>query len=207
VRTYLWEDAAAVVRRSIVRGELRPGDRISEAQLAERLGVSRMPARDAIRALIKEGLLEQRHGATTVADAASDVLQLLDARNLLETHAVRIASGRVSPAAEAEMRRAVAEMQAAADADDVAAHLQADLAFHRSLFEASGHRWLLVMWSTLAPTFAAAMEVAHEIAARTRPMAESAASHAELLEELLRGDTPAAVARLQRKVSAAPDTA
>jgi hypothetical protein len=51
------------------------------------------------------------------------------------------------------------------------------------------------------------MEVAHEIAARARPMAESAVSHAGLLEELLRGDTPAAVARLQRKVSASPDTA
>jgi DNA-binding GntR family transcriptional regulator len=202
-RGYLWESAAAAVRRAIVRGELKPGERVSEAQLAERLSVSRMPARDAIRALVKEGLLEQQHGVTIVGAAAGDVLQLFDARNLLESHAVRIASGRLSPAAERELRRAAAEMQAAAGADDVPAYQLADHAFHRALFEASGHRWLLIMWQTLAPTLDAAMEI--ELATRARPMKDSAQSHAELLDELLRGDTAAAVARLQRKVSAAPD--
>lgn len=55
----LWQGAADAVRRAIVSGELPDGVRVSEASLAETLGVSRAPVRDAIRVLLREGLLRQ----------------------------------------------------------------------------------------------------------------------------------------------------
>jgi DNA-binding GntR family transcriptional regulator len=55
----LWQGAAEAVRRAIVSGELQDGVRVSEASLAETLGVSRAPVRDAIRVLLREGLLQQ----------------------------------------------------------------------------------------------------------------------------------------------------
>ncbi len=65
-RTYLWQDAAAALRQAMVTGDLKPGDRVSEARIARQLGVSRAPVRDAIQVLVKEGLLAQRNGATEV---------------------------------------------------------------------------------------------------------------------------------------------
>ncbi|MBI3974277.1 MAG: GntR family transcriptional regulator [Chloroflexi bacterium] len=204
-RTFLWQDAAAAVRRAIVAGDLRPGDRVSEAQLAGQLGVSRMPVRDAIRVLVQEGLLEQQHGATIVAaGSALDLHQLYDARLLLESHAIRLAAGRVPPAAEEELRRAIADMHAAAAAQDLTAFQAADLAVHQRLFGAAGHRWLRALWTTLAPTIAAAMAIADELAVEVRPMSAGAAWHEALLEEVLDGDAAAAIARLDRRLRDAP---
>src|SRR5438093_2178733 len=102
--TSLWPGAADAVRRAIVAGELRDGDRVSEASLAESLGVSRAPVRDAIRVLVREGLLQQGAWATTVVGCAPhDVEQLFDLRAYLETYAIRLAAAGLAAAAEAEL--------------------------------------------------------------------------------------------------------
>src|SRR5262245_46447974 len=80
-----WHDAADAVRRAIVTGELEHGARVSEASLAESLGISRAPVRDAIRVLVQEGLLLQGRWATTVVGCdAADIEQLFDLRAHLE---------------------------------------------------------------------------------------------------------------------------
>lgn len=202
-RSYLWRDAAAALRRAIVSGELRQGERVSEAQLALEFGVSRMPVRDAIRVLVQEGLLSQEGTSTTVVGCSQAELgRLYDFRLVLERYALRLAIGRVAAAAEAELRAAVEAMRDAAAAPDPAAFGAADLAFHRALVAAAEDRWLLAAWERLAPTIEAAVAVADR---HDGDWPKLAASHAALLAMVLRGDEDAAAADLERQLRGGGD--
>src|SRR5688500_7060030 len=151
--TTLWQGAADAVRRAIVTGELRNGERVSEASLAETLGISRAPVRDAIRLLVREGLLQQGAWATTVVGCSvDDIRRLFELRAHLEAHAIKLAAAAgIGAAAEEELRRAADQMLAAAGRDDTNAYTGADLAFHRALVRAAGDRWLVSAWENLAP--------------------------------------------------------
>src|SRR5918999_3602432 len=83
------------IRGMITRGELKPGDRLVEDRLAEQLGVSRNPVREAIRALESTGLDEvrPRKGAYVSSFDVEDVRKLLEIRALLEAYAAELAAG------------------------------------------------------------------------------------------------------------------
>jgi GntR family transcriptional regulator of gluconate operon len=154
----LWQGAAEAVRRAIVSGELQDGVRVSEASLAETLGVSRAPVRDAIRVLLREGLLQQGAWATTVVGCSTeDFRRLFDLRAYLEAYAIKLGAARVDEAACEELRAAADQMITAAGRDDTDAYAGADLAFHRALVRAARDRWLLSAWENLAPVIAATL--------------------------------------------------
>ncbi len=92
------------LRRMILSGELPPGSRLVEDRLAERLGVSRNPVREAIRVLSAEGFVEvlPRRGAVVASMGQAEVAELFDARMALETLAARLAAPHVTalPAGE-----------------------------------------------------------------------------------------------------------
>src|SRR5262245_43060233 len=93
----LWQHAADAVRHAIVAGALRDGVRVSEASLAETLGVSRAPVREAIGVLVQEGLLRRGAWATAVVGCSPrDVERLFELRAYLETCAIRLAAGRLA---------------------------------------------------------------------------------------------------------------
>ena len=87
---------ADAVRAGITRGDLAPGTRIREEQLAEDLGVSRVPVREALQRLASEGFLSlaPRRGATVVSPSATKALELMEVRRALEVLAVRRAAER-----------------------------------------------------------------------------------------------------------------
>ena len=154
----LWEGAADAVRRAIVTGELPDGARVSEASLAETLGISRAPVRDAIRVLVREGLLQQGAWATTVIGCSpADIRQLFELRAHLEAYAIQRAAAGVTDESRAALTAAVDEMLAAAGRDDASAYTGADLAFHHALVRAARDRWLLSAWENLAPVIAATL--------------------------------------------------
>src|SRR5687767_10970135 len=164
----LWEGAADAVRRAIVTGELPGGARVSEASLAETLGVSRAPVRDAIRLLVREGLLQQGAWATTVVGCSvDDIRRLFELRAHLEAYAIRQAAAGIGAAAGEELRRAADQMLAAASRDDTNAYTGADLAFHRALVRAAGDRWLVSAWENLAPVIAATLALGVEASDRS----------------------------------------
>lgn len=199
-RTHLWQDAVTTVRRAIVAGDLKAGERVSEQQLSTELNVSRMPVRDAIRVLVQEGLLRQSNGATYVTGfSAADARQLYDLRAHLESYAVRLVSGRLDAENTAALRAAAERMETAAAENDRQEFTAADIAFHRALCRAADHRWLLTVWETLAPTAETAL-VLTDTRFNRWPMAETAARHANLLALLLRGDTDAALAELAEQM-------
>ncbi|HEU4674237.1 MAG TPA: GntR family transcriptional regulator [Candidatus Limnocylindrales bacterium] len=87
------ESAAGALRTAILRGILEPGVRLRQEDIAEQLGVSRIPLRDAFRRLEAEGLvrIEGRRGARVAALSAADVNEIYEMRLLLEVHCVRLA--------------------------------------------------------------------------------------------------------------------
>ncbi len=198
----LWQATADAVRRAIVSGELRDGDRVSEARLAEALGVSRAPVRDAIRVLVREGLLRQGPWATTVVGCSpEDIRQLFDLRAYLESYAIRLAAAGLDPSDAADLRQAADQMEAAAARQDTGAYAGADLAFHRALVRAARHRWLLSAWENLAPVIAATLALGANPS--RRPLAEVAAGHQEILRYIIEGDALSAEATLRRHIRGA----
>lgn len=190
------------MRRAIVTGDLAPGDRLSEARLAERLGVSRQPVRDAMRLLVQEGLLAQRDGVTTVVGCTEeDVERLYRFREQLEAYAVRQATERSVPGSAAgALRDAVAGMDAAWAARDAVAFVDADLAFHRALVTAAGDRWLQTAWDSLAPTLRATMTVGNKLlpgVGSKGPSGSGAGRHRRILEHVLAGEAEQAEAMLR----------
>ena len=87
------------LRQAILRGELEPGERLMEIHLADRLGVSRTPIREAIRKLELEGLVVMipRRGAIVASITEKDLKDVLEGRRTLEIMAAEIACDRITP--------------------------------------------------------------------------------------------------------------
>ena len=99
------------LRQAILRGELKPGERLMEIQLANKLGVSRTPIREAIRKLELEGLVLMipRRGAEVAEITEKSLRDVLEVRGALEELAVKLACQKITDAQIAELRAAEKE--------------------------------------------------------------------------------------------------
>ncbi|MEV5354784.1 GntR family transcriptional regulator [Streptomyces sp. NPDC052693] len=141
-RTLLRDRAYAVIRDAIVAGEIEPGAVVRDAELAERLGLSRAPVREAFSRLVDEGLLESKPQSYTrvtplVAADVRDAAAVVGAMHELVT---RVGVPRLAGADLAVMRAANERFAAAVRAGDVDAALRADDDLHEVLVRASGNR-------------------------------------------------------------------
>ena len=133
----------AAVRARILSGELPRGSRLRQARLAEELGVSRTPLREALRRLATEGLVElaANRGATVAEHDFGDQRQSWLARMALEPGAARIAAERRDAGSVAAMREAIGAQRAAGG--DPAESYDVNRGFHLALVAASGNPYLL----------------------------------------------------------------
>lgn len=139
------------LRQAILRGELKPGERLMEIHLAQRLGVSRTPVREAIRKLELEGLVLMipRKGAVVADITVSDLEDVLEVRMALEELAVKYACRRVTQEQLAEIRRLAGEFKKTLTGNDIAAWAQADMKFHDAIYEATGNGRLVQILNNL----------------------------------------------------------
>src|SRR3984893_18660404 len=140
----------AVVGR-IFRGELIAGEKLTEQDVAERLGVSRGPVRDAFRALEDVGLLqiEQNRGAYVRKINFEEAIEIHDIYSALEELAARSAARQLSAAQIEALKELVESMDAAAEAEDLDRYYALNLSFHQGLMEGSGNRRLLSIYTRL----------------------------------------------------------
>jgi DNA-binding GntR family transcriptional regulator len=126
----------------IVAGELRPGARLRQEALAEQLGVSRTPLREALARLVSEGLVEfvPNRGATVAGRDFSDMEQAWRARLVIEPGAARLAAERQERLAIESMRETVLRQRSVAD--DVTASFALNREFHLALVAAAGNAHL-----------------------------------------------------------------
>lgn len=141
-RTLLRDRAYSAIRDAIVAGEIEPGAVVRDAELAERLGLSRAPVREAFSRLVDEGLLESKPQSYTrvtpvVAAEVRDAAAVVGAMHEL---AVRVAVPRLRGTDVDVMRAANARFAAAVRTGDVDAALYADDELHDVLVRVSGNR-------------------------------------------------------------------
>lgn len=135
-------DAYERLVQEIRQGALKPGDRLVETDLAQRLGLSRTPVREAIRQLESDGLVshQPRAGATVRQLDYAEITELYEMRTVLEGTAARFAARAASDVELAELDAINAEMRAATDARTL---YEANRQFHAVLLNAARNRFLI----------------------------------------------------------------
>lgn len=124
------------LRQAILKGELEPGERLMEIQLAERLGVSRTPIREAIRKLELEGLvlMVPRKGAEVAKISEKNLRDVLEVRRSLEELAIELACQRMSPEEIKELENAQIAFVAAVKSGDAMRIAEGDEAYHDVIY-------------------------------------------------------------------------
>ena len=153
-RIALAEAIADSIAQAISARHFVPGERIAEAALAERLGVSRVPVREALKILLAQGIVVGRpnKGYRVAEFNEETVAQVLEVRLNLETILLRDAIRRwraIDPTAR-ELEEPLKAMHAAAEAEDRPASLMADLDFHRAIASAADNEIARILWEAIA---------------------------------------------------------
>jgi phosphonate utilization transcriptional regulator len=132
------------IERRIVAGELTPGAKLNEAELAAAMGISRGPVREAFRALEQAGLVhtEKNRGVFVRQVSLEEANEIYEVRAALEAQIGRLAAKRVTPALLERLRDIVKRMHAVGRTRDPDAYFPLNLEFHEALAEASGNRAL-----------------------------------------------------------------
>ncbi|MDO4938587.1 MAG: GntR family transcriptional regulator [Lachnospiraceae bacterium] len=139
------------IRDAIIKGDLKPGERLLEIQLAEKLGVSRTPIREAIRKLENEGLviMVPRKGATVSGISVKHLKDVLEIRGALGELAVRLACDRMTKEQMKELKRLAAELEANKDSDDAFALSDIDEKLHEQIYLATNNPKLIQLIENL----------------------------------------------------------
>ena len=133
------------LRQAILRGEMEPGERLMEIQLANKLGVSRTPIREAIRKLELEGLVLMipRKGAEVAEITEKSLRDVLEVRKALEELAVKLACDRMTKQQMSQLKEAAKEFEETLKTNDVTKFAEADVKFHDVIFMATDNQRLI----------------------------------------------------------------
>jgi DNA-binding GntR family transcriptional regulator len=190
----LTELACERIREAIVGGEFKLGEQMSEAQLAQRLGVSKTPVREALLRLKGDGLVEihPQRGTFVFSLTPAEVTQLCGYRAMIECAALREAWTADPAALAREWTRGVAEMKKAERARDLRAIARIDMDFHHQLFEHCHDPYLNAGYEVVRSQL---------IALRHRsPIPNAVSSHQILVDALAAGDVDHACELLRSHV-------
>lgn len=191
-RTLLRDRALAAIRDAIVDGRIEPGAVVRDADLAERLGLSRAPVREAFSRLVDEGLLESKPQSYTRVTpvVAADVRDAAAVVGAMHELATRVAVPLLTEADVREMRAANERFAAAVSTGDVDGALRADDALHDVLVRVAGNR-------AAAATITRHTPLVRRLERRRFGEGGSCRStdlHERLIDACAAGDTAAAVA-------------
>ena len=139
------------LRRAILKGELEPGERLMEVALANKMGVSRTPIREAIRKLELEGLVIMipRKGAEVASITEKDLTDVLEVRSSLEKLAIELAAERIADEDIERLKAACKDFEEALGDPDVTVGAEKDVAFHDVIYEATHNARLIQILNNL----------------------------------------------------------
>ncbi len=189
--------AYAAIREAILAGQLKPGERLVEAELAQQLGISRAPVREAIRQLESEGLVVglPHRGAFVVRLSPQDLWEIYTLRAAVEGLAVRLVASAPDPEVMQRLEELVHRMREAARKDQRKELPRLDLLFHETICQAAGHRRLLEAWQGMYAQVQMFISISghYEV-----PPQQLVAYHEEVLEAIRKAD-PGRAERLLRE--------
>ncbi len=140
------------LRQAILTGELKPGERLMEIHLANKLGVSRTPIREAIRKLELEGLVTMipRRGAEVAQITEKSMNDVLEVRRAMDVLCVELACERISEEELVKLREACEHFEQMTKTQDVKKIALADVALHDIILQATGNRRLIQLVNNLS---------------------------------------------------------
>ena len=192
------------LERMILAGDLPAGGKLNEAAIAELLGVSRGPVREAFRALEESGLvrLEKNRGVFVRQIDVGEADQIYELRCVLDEFVGRRVAQTVTPEIARELRARVDRMEKATAADDVDTYHRVNLEFHDRLVELAGNAKLLLMYRRLVNELNLYRRAS---LAQVGTLPVSTREHREIVNRIAAGDAAAAGRALQEHVLASRD--
>jgi DNA-binding GntR family transcriptional regulator len=189
------QHAVAWLRRAIVEGQLQPGAHIQQDEISERIGVSLIPAREALKVLEGEGQVTYipRHGYFVTELVAEDLIEVNGLRELLEGRAARLAVELLDDDALDRLEQAAKECSLAFTTGDVAAELAANRRFHFGIFEVGGGPYIMRLIRLLWESTEAYRALYYNIEAERQAADDS---HARILDAIRARDPDRLVAEL-----------
>jgi DNA-binding GntR family transcriptional regulator len=196
-RPSLAELAHQAIRESILSGSIPMGERIVETRVAEQLGISRAPIREALRRLAEERLVVERprRGTFVREITASDFIDIYNVRIAIETGAIRLAARR--GASTESIEETIDEMAAAAASGNVQQVINLELRVHHQICEASGNEHLVALFNSVAGQIRLALALDDS---GYEDLRDIVVEHLPLVEVLRSGDEDAAAAMVQQHI-------
>ena len=198
------EEVAMRIRRALLAGELKPGQRITEVHLAEALGVSRPTVRESLRQLIHEGLLVQvpYKGIHVAQPTREELADIAEVRTALETMAaLKLCRDPHSPGMETVREALRAHLGALDSGDELRSDLT-HLALHQAIWEQSGSATLAKMWPVIGSQIHVALTVDQ---AAVRDPERVRRMHRRLVQVIEKGDEAAITAEVRAHVQESVD--
>jgi len=194
------QDIRQQLEHAIVSGELPPGTKLDVKTVAERFGVSRTPAREALLQLAAAGLIDfqPRRGGVVMGLAPHEIFAMLEVLVLLEAQAARLAARRMSTEMRADLAVIHQRAQQACDASDAAAYGEANLHLHQLIYQGASNDYLRAQVVQLRGRLAAHRPVSFE---RPGRMKASHAEHGAIVEAVIDGDEDGAEAAMKRHIT------
>ncbi|HEY6762392.1 MAG TPA: GntR family transcriptional regulator [Baekduia sp.] len=202
-RVVLREQVRDLLLARILSGEYEPGSRVVETRIAQELGISQAPVREALRDLEQLGCVvhEPFRGCSVREISIDDLLEAFPVRAALESVAARLAAGRITDEELALLAGLVDTMRAAGAAGDAVAESTADAAFHATIVEASHNKVLARQWNQLQPQARTFISISLPASERG-PVAER---HVPILDALRTRDPERAATAMQDHLSEVAD--
>lgn len=187
------------LRQAILRGELKPGERLMEIQLAERLGVSRTPIREAIRKLELEGLVVMvpRKGAEVASITEKSLRDVLEVRKALEELAVELACKRMTNEEIRKLEQQQLHFREEISSGDITRIAEMDVEFHEMIYVGTKNERLVQLLSNLREQmYRYRMEYIKDKEKRGTLVEE----HANIIETIKKHDAGAAREAIRRHI-------
>ena len=198
--TSLSDQVYSQIRDAILIGELHPGERITEMEMAIRLGTSQAPVREALKSLEKEGLVEKRPRSGTYVSISSpeDFHDLFQIRSLIEKSAIKKTVYLITPEQCDELEGTIIAMEDAAEQNNVLLLGVNDMEFHKRICEWSGNSTLVHAWLPLSSQILRFL--IQDQPKYFSSLQEIAGQHRAILEALRAGDEKQATSVIEEHV-------
>ena len=180
------------LRRAILKGELKPGERLMEIALADKLGVSRTPIREAIRKLELEGLvvMAPRKGAKVASITERDLNDVLEVRKGMEVLAISLACKRITGEELEKLESIERSFQSLIESGNLTELAEMDVKFHDTIYQATNNQRLVQLLNNLREQmYRYRVEYLKNESAHPKLLAE----HEEIIEKIEKREKQAAV--------------
>lgn len=201
----LRETVCEALRNAIRNGILEPGERLMEVQLAEELGISRTPVREAIRKLEQEGyvIMMPRRGTYVSSVSVNDIKEIFEIRSALESLSTGLAARRIEPDELEKLRALLTEIEGHIQRKDIDKIVEADIEFHGLLYQVSRNERLVTIISNLKEQLARFRTLSMSYPGRLQ---ETLEEHRAMVEAIAAGDVEAARDAAERHMEQAEET-